>query len=71
LSNPFEDEPEVQVPVPSDVPDQGPTPENLAPPKKGRSDQGQEDELSSKDMPFLIQPANAVEPETKEPIKLP
>jgi hypothetical protein len=71
LSNPFEDEPEVKVPVPSDAPDQGPTPENLAPPKKGRSDQGQEDELSSKEMPSLIQPANAVESETRDRIKLP
>lgn len=67
LSNPFEDEPEVRVPMPLDVPDQGPTPENLAPPQKARGDQGQEDELSSKALPHLIQPTMAIEPATNSP----
>jgi len=61
LSNPFEDEPEVQVPVPNDAPDQGPAPENLAPPRKSRGDQGQEDELSSKAMLRMTLPATAIE----------
>lgn len=70
LSNPFEDEPEVRVPMPLDVPDQGPTPENLAPPRKARGDQGQEDELSSKAIPHQIEPATAIEnlaPKNVEP----
>lgn len=61
LSNPFEDEPVVKVPMPLDPPDRGPTPENIAPPKKGRSDQGQEDENSSKATPHAVLPATAIE----------
>ncbi len=75
--NPFEDEPEAKVPMPVDAPDLGPGPANLAPPKKQRGDQGQEDEQSSKATAHLVQPAMAVDvdlhsvqPPLVEPVEL-
>jgi hypothetical protein len=59
--NPFEIDLEAKVPVPSDVPDQGPAPENTAPLKKQRGDQGQEDEQSSKATAHSVKPATALE----------